>query len=112
MSDREVGSGCYRPLLEEMRPHYCTQADLRLLRRAYRNGWVDGVPPARQREWLADVEKVCDEARSSRTLASVVKVYLEMMKHHVARDVAALEVAAEALQPPSRRRGRTTKQRP
>jgi hypothetical protein len=95
MNEHDVGTTAYRPPPEELRPHYTTQADLRLLRRAYRRGWTDGVPQERQQEWFADVAKVCDGDRSQRMAAAAIKVFLAIME----RDVAVLQAKNAALRP-------------
>lgn len=45
----------YSPLPDEMKPSYSTRSDFRLLQRAYRWGWVRGVPAERQHEWHEDI---------------------------------------------------------
>jgi hypothetical protein len=98
MNEHGIGTMAYRPLPEGLRPHYTTQADLRLLRRAYRCGWTDSVPQERQQEWFADVAKVCGEARSQRMAAAAIKVFLSIME----RDVAVLQAKNAALPRPGR----------
>ena len=63
----------YKPLSPELRPRYRTRSDFRLMSRAYRSGWVRGVPAERQADWLEDIRCsiVEDEGFTPRVQAAI-----------------------------------------
>ena len=61
-------------LPRDMRPKYETRKDLRLLARAYREGWVKGVPKERQREWCDDLCEMMKNNSDVHDLIAAIKL--------------------------------------
>ena len=68
----------YRMLPPELRPHYRSRSDLRLLARAFRKGWVRSVPEERMIEWSADLAEALSDKTSVRTNMAALDVSVTM----------------------------------
>ena len=68
----------YRMLPPELRPHYRSRSDLRLLARAFRKGWVRSVPEERMIEWSADLAEALSDKTSVRTNMAALDVFVAM----------------------------------
>ena len=91
---RRTGVG-YEMLPCGERPSYTSRADLRLVARAVRNGWMKDVPDERIAEWFEDVARMLGKnTGSSKQLVALrvcVKIYSLVSDRQCARLEAALE---------------------
>lgn len=95
------------------RLRYTSISDLRLLGKAYRRGWVEGVAQERQEEWLADlVEALKDDTKREAALRTVVAV----LQVNDRRRTVPIEVLMEQIKqlrgrPPNKDRPRPSRRR-
>lgn len=94
----ERGNGArYEMLPREERPSYTSRADLRLVARAVRNGWMKDVPDERIAEWFEDVARMLGKNTGSSKQLAALRVCVKINSLVSDRQCARLEAAMERL---------------
>ena len=94
----ERGNGTrYEMLPREDRPMYTSRADIRMLDRAIRNGWVKEVPDERIADWFEDVIRILKENSGGRKHLAALRVCVHIYTLASDRERARIEAAIECL---------------
>ena len=82
----------------EDRPKYTSRADIRMLDRAIRNGWVKEVPDERVADWFEDVTSILvEENAGGRKQLAALRVCVHLYTLASDRERARIEAAIERL---------------
>ena len=87
----------YEMLPREDRPKYTSRADIRMLDRAIRNGWVKEVPVERIADWFEDVTSILEENTGGRKQLAALRVCVHLCALASGRERARIEAAIECL---------------
>ena len=87
----------YEMLPREDRPKYTSRADIRMLDRAIRNGWVKEVPDERIADWFEDVIRILKENSGGRKQLAALRVCVHLYSLASDRERARIEAAIECL---------------
>jgi hypothetical protein len=85
MGRRALNQRPYKVLPPELRPRYKKSADFRLMRRAIRAGWAQGVGAERVAEWGRDLLEALAGPRTRRFRVAAINVLLELEKQKARR---------------------------
>ncbi len=76
MAEQPPPNRPYTPLPDELKPHYRSRSDFRLMSRAYRLGWARDVPAERQPEWCEDLVRALTAEEATPAQHAAIRVVL------------------------------------